>query len=446
MITSAPTPGMPVRKIAFASLIGTTIEFFDFLLFSTASALIFNKLFFPALDPLAGTLASFATFGVAFMVRPLGAVVFGHFGDRLGRKAMLALSLGVMGLGTAMVGALPTYAQIGIGAPILLVASRLLQGVAVSGEWSGAVLMAVEHAPPGKRAFYASWPQCGVPVGLVLASASFSLVELLPRNAMMSWGWRLPFLASAILLLVGLYIRLRITESPAFEAVRNRGAVSRYPAGEVVRRAGRSVLVGIFAMAANSFVFYIATVFGLTYGAKHGASQATMLMAVCVAALLQIFTVPLIAILADRHGRRPMLLVGCVLTVLAAFPFFWLLDTGNPLAIVLAMVIAISVVHALTGSTMAIFLPELFETRLRYSGSAISYQVGSAVWSGPVPFVSAALFAWAQAAWPLAVYIVLGGLLTFVAVIAARESYQDEIEQAGSSAAGSASRAPMATS
>lgn len=431
------------RKVAFASFIGTTIEFFDFGIFSTASALIFNELFFPSLDPLTGTLAAFASFGVAFLVRPLGAAVFGHFGDRFGRKRMLALSLVIMGVGTTSVGLLPTYGTIGLWAPVLLVLSRVLQGIAVSGEWSGAVLMAVEHAPARKRALYASWPQRGVPSGLVLSTASFYLVEQLPRDAMMSWGWRVPFLAGAVLVAVGLYVRLKIAESPAFRAVQERDEVSRHPTGEVFRKAGGSLTIAVFSMAANSIMFYSAAVFALNYGVTQaGASRGTMLLAVAIGAFLQIFTIPIVAGLADRHGRRPVLLAGSLLTVLVAFPFFWLVDSGEPVAVVIAMVLALSVVHALTGSPMAIFLPELFETRLRYSGSAIGYHVGAMVMSGPTPFVAAALFAWAGASWPLALYIVLGGVITAVAVWIARESYEDEIVQAGTPAADSGAHGP----
>ncbi|MFF6980172.1 MFS transporter [Streptomyces sp. NPDC008343] len=426
------TSEVSIAKVAFASFIGTVIEFFDMFIFGTASALVFNELFFPSLDPLAGTLASFATFAVGFAARPLGGVIFGHFGDRLGRKKMLVLSLLVMGVGTAAVGVLPTYQQVGIVAPALLVVARLLQGIAIGGEWSGAVLMAVEHAPPGKRAFYASWPQCGVPTGLVLATGAFLLIEQLPHDAMMSWGWRLPFLASAVLVAVGLYIRVQISESPVFQAVRDRGEEARFPAGEVVRKAWRPLLIAIFSMAANSIPFYMATVFALRYGqSEAGVSRGTLLLAVCIAAGLQIFTMPVVAMLTDRFGRRPLLLIGAVLTALEAYPFFWLINTGKTVAVIAAMIIALPVVHALTYAPMSSFLPELFETRVRYSGSAIGYQVGSMLLSGPVPFVAAALFAWAHKPWPLALYIIAGAFVTFAAVFVARESYRDDIASAG---------------
>ncbi|MFI9531688.1 MFS transporter [Nocardia fusca] len=430
MATQDSLQNVSVPKVAFASFIGTLIEFFDMFIFGTASALVFNKLFFPDLDPLAGTLASFAAFGVAFVVRPLGGAVFGHFGDRIGRKTMLVISLVLMGGGTAAVGLLPTYAQIGIWAPILLVVTRMFQGLAIGGEWSGAVLMAVEHSPPGKRAFYGSWPLCGVPAGLVLATTAFYFVQLLPEEEMLSWGWRVPFLSSAILLLVGLYIRVRVTESPAFRAVREKRQESRFPAAELLRTAKVSTLTAIMAMAVNSVVFYMATVFALRYGAdQDGLTRGSMLVAIMIAALLQIGALPGAAILADRYGRRPVLLAGCLMAATSAFPTFWLIDTGNTIAATISMIIAVSIVHSTAYAPMASFISELFETRLRFSGSAIGYQVGSMIWSGPVPFVAAALYAWSGSSWPLSVYIVIASLISFAAIYLTRESYRDDIMQ-----------------
>ncbi|MGU7776162.1 MFS transporter [Burkholderia sp. MR1-5-21] len=418
-----------IMKVAFASFIGTLIEYFDFFLFGTAAALIFNKIFFPNLNALTGTLASFAAFGAAFVARPLGGIVFGHFGDRLGRKAMLVLSLSIVGVSTAMVGLLPTYHQVGLLAPVLLVFFRIMQGIAIGGEWSGAVLMAVEHAPPRKRAFYGSWPQCGIPAGLVLATASFYLVQKLPADDMMSWGWRVPFIGSAVLVLLGLYIRLKIEETPAFAAVKERKQQARFPAADVIRTARRPLLVTIFAIASPNILFYLATVFILRYVPERtGLSRDVVLGAVCAAAFVQIFTIPLFAMLADRYGRRPVLLGGALLVALSAFPFFWLIDSGKPLFVFLALQLALPLLHASTYSPIASFMPEQFETRLRYTGSAIGYQVGGLITSGPVPFVAAALYASTGASWPLALYIMTGGLLSLIAVSAARETYLENIE------------------
>ncbi|MFC9359626.1 MFS transporter [Rhodococcus sp. NPDC057014] len=428
MVTSPEQPKVPIARIAAASLVGTTIEFFDFFIFGTAAALVFNKLFFPALSPLIGTLAAFATFGVAFVARPLGALIFGHFGDRIGRKQMLVTSLLMMGLGTVLVGALPTYEQVGMLAPILLVLCRLLQGLALGGEWGGAVLMAVEHAPKGKRAFYGSWPQVGVPFGLVLATAMFFFVKQLSDEAMQSWGWRIPFLLSAVLVLTGLYIRLKIEDSPAFVALKINNQEERFPAAVVFRKAWKGVILGALAVAAANIPFYMATVFALTYGADDGIGKNSILGAVCIASLIQMATIPYAGILCDRFGRRPLLLIGSAATVLLAFPFFWLIDTHHPLAILLALILALPICHSLTYAPQASFIPEIFPTRLRYSGAGIAYTLGGLVFSAPVPFVAAALFDSFDAAWPLSLYIALGGVLTFFAVAVSRETVNDDID------------------
>lgn len=428
MNTSTERSTVSIARVAGASLVGTTIEFFDFFIFGTAAALVFNKLFFPDLSPLIGTLASFATFGVAFVARPLGALIFGHFGDRIGRKQMLVTSLLLMGVGTVLIGLLPTYEQVGILAPVLLVLCRLLQGLAIGGEWGGAVLMAVEHAPKRKRAFYASWPQVGVPLGLVLATALFFVVQQLPEDDLMSWGWRIPFLLSSLLVVTGLYIRLKIEDSPAFQALKDESKEERFPAAVVFRRAGKGVLLGAFSIAAANIPFYMATVFALTYGADAGVGRNTVLGAVCLASLIQIATIPYVGLLCDRLGRRPVMMAGAAATVVMAFPFFWLLDTHNPLAIVFALILALPLCHALTYGPQASFLPETFPTQLRYSGAGIAYTMGGLAFSAPVPFVSAALLDHFDAAWPLSIYIAIGGLLTLFAVAASRESVHDDID------------------
>lgn len=411
-----------IVRVAAASFIGTLIEYFDFFLFGTAAALIFNKIFFPNLDPLIGTLAAFGTFGAAFIARPLGGVIFGHFGDRLGRKTMLVLSLLMMGLATLAVGLMPTYEQVGILAPILLIITRMIQGVAIGGEWSGAVLMAVEHAPPGQRAFYGSWPQCGIPAGLVLATASFYLVQLLPNEQMMSWGWRLPFIASALLVVLGLYIRLKVSETPVFEEVKKTNSEVKLPVAEVFKSSWRSILVTMMSMAAPNIIFYIATVYVLKYGSETlGMPRSTILGAVCLASLIQVFTMPLVAIAADRYGRRCVLMFGSFMTAVLGFPFFWLIDTAQPLYVYLALIIALPILHACTYGPLASFIPEQFEPRLRYTGSAVGYTIGGLIHSGPVPFVATAMFAWAGASWPLALYIIAGGAITFITMIFVRE-------------------------
>lgn len=381
-------------KVAIASMIGTTIEWYDFFLFGTAATLIFNKQFFPSLSPLVGTLAAFATFGVAFVARPIGGIVFGHFGDRIGRKRMLVLSLILMGGATIAIGLLPTYAQIGVFAPILLVITRLLQGLAVGGEWGGAVLMAVEHAPPGKKALYGSAPQAGVPAGLILSLSAFLLVQQLPEEDILAWGWRLPFLASVVLLGVGVYIRRRIAESPDFEKAQKEDRHKGLPLFDLLRSAPRPLLVGILTQVGANVPFWVATVFMLSYGPDEiGVSRGTIMGGLLIACLVDLAAMPICSVLADRYGRRNLLLAGAVYMGLAAFPFFALFNTGTFLGVTAAMVLIIGIGHAVTYAAVAAFLAELFETRYRYTGVSLAYQLGGIISSGPTPFVAAALFA-----------------------------------------------------
>ncbi|MQA03379.1 MAG: MFS transporter [Streptosporangiales bacterium] len=410
-------------KVALASFIGTAIEWYDFFIFGTAAALVFSGKFFPSLSPVAGTLAAFATFGVAFVARPFGGIVFGHFGDRIGRKNMLVFSLMTMGAGTVAIGLLPTYDQVGILAPILLVLARLTQGFAVGGEWGGAVLMAVEHAPPGRRAFYGSWPQAGVPVGMILSTGAFFLVGQLPEAQMLSWGWRVPFLASAVLLAVGLYIRLQVIESPDFRAVREAKSVSRFPLADVLRGAKRPLVIGACTQAAAFIPFYLVTVFVLSYGPQQlGISGNVILLAVIAGFTLDLVTLPAAAVLADKFGRRNVLLVGSVYMGAIAFPFFWLFDTGTPWLIVVAMILAIPIGHAVTYSAVAGYLAELFPANLRYTGASVTYQVGGAITGGTAPFIAAALLAATGGSWAISAYIVLGCLVTFVALLGGKEA------------------------
>src|SRR4051795_2263965 len=301
-----------LRQVALASFIGTTIEWYDFFLYGTAAALIFNDLFFPKVDPTIGTLAAFATFGVGFAARPVGGIVFGHFGDRAGRKSMLVISLLIMGLATAAIGILPSYASIGIAAPIILVVLRLAQGLGVGGEWGGAVLMSVEHAPKGKRGLYGSFPQMGVPAGLFLSTVIFAVMQAATSDAaFMSWGWRIPFLVSILLVGVGLFIRMRIMESPAFQEVKDTGTEAPKPIVDVVKTHPREVLVAMGMRIAENGIFYVYTVFVLTYGEDTlKLGKSTMLTGVAISAAIGLFTVPLWGSLSDRFGRKPLYMTG----------------------------------------------------------------------------------------------------------------------------------------
>jgi len=405
--TAVPSP----RRAAFTGLVGTTIEWYDYYIFGTATALVLKSQFFPDLNPATATLAAFATFSVAFIARPLGGALFGHFGDRIGRKTTLIYSLLLMGMATLLVGFLPTYAQIGVLAPILLVVCRFIQGVAVGGEWGGGVLMALEHAPPRQRAFYASWPQCGVPAGTVLSSGAFFFVQLMPEDKFLSWGWRIPFFASAILVLVGLYIRLRVSESPDFLLVKQRGERVAVPAADVFRRHKKPLVIGMLCTAAPNIVFYLATVFMLSYGPSVGYRTSEIFVCLMVVALIQVVTMPAIATLADRYDKRTMMLIGSAAVAVTAFPIFWLFDAGNRIGLFLSLLLALPIVHGASYGVVSSFIAELFPTNIRFSGVSLAYQLGGIVTSAPVPFVATLLLAHYGGIAAVSVYVVVAAVV-----------------------------------
>jgi MFS transporter, MHS family, shikimate and dehydroshikimate transport protein len=422
-----------LRQVALASFIGTTIEWYDFFLYGTAAALIFNDLFFPKVDPTIGTLAAFATFGVGFAARPIGGIVFGHFCDRAGRKSMLVISLLIMGLATAAIGILPSYASIGIAAPIILVVLRLAQGLGVGGEWGGAVLMAVEHAPKGKRGLYGSFPQMGVPAGLFGATVIFAIMQAATTEAQFnSWGWRVPFLFSIVLVAVGLFIRMRLMESPAFQQVKDSGTEAPKPIVDVIKTQPREVLVAMGMRIAENGVFYIFTVFVLAYAEDTlKLGKSTMLTGVAIAAFIGLFTVPLWGALSDRFGRKPLYMGGAVFSTLFAFPFFMLVDTKQTVLVWLAIVLGVNVGHDLMYGPQGAYYAEMFGTRVRYSGASLGYQLASVLSGGFAPLIAAALLA-ANGDDPtlVAVYMVVMGLITVTATFFARETFRDDIEEA----------------
>ena len=420
-----------IRKIALASLIGTSIEWYDFFLYGTASALIFARLFFPTFDPLTGTLAAFGTFAVGFAARPIGGIVCGHFGDRIGRRSMLVITLLIMGTATFLIGLLPTYHQVGIWAPVLLVLLRIAQGFGLGGQWGGAILMAVEHSPRGKRGFYGSWPQIGLPVGLLLATLIFGLVSKLPEPALLAWGWRAAFLVSIVLVGVGLYIRLSVTEPPVFAEVKQTHQTSKLPVLEALRRHPKNVLLVMGARIAENGAFYLFSVFVLTYATMPsvGFSTSTALTAVSIAALIQIFTIPTFGILSDRLGRRPVYLFGAIFTGVFAFPFFWLIETSIPGLLVLSMVLALSVGHAAMYAPQASFVAELFGTRVRYSGLSLGYQLASVIAGGLSPFIAMSLLRQTGSSVPIALYIILMCAITTVSVYLAAETAHKDISE-----------------
>jgi MFS transporter, MHS family, shikimate and dehydroshikimate transport protein len=418
-----------LRRVAAASLIGSAIEWYDFFLYGTAAALVFNKLFFPSVNPLTGTLLAFATFGVGFFARPLGAVVFGHLGDKVGRKATLVTTLLIMGLATALVGVVPSYGSIGAAAPILLVLLRVAQGFAVGGEWGGAALMAVEHAPEGRRGFYGSWPQLGVPLGLLLSTGAFALVSQLPEDQFMAWGWRLPFLASLALVIVGLFIRLKVTESPAFAHARETGVQVRQPIVEVLRRYPRQVLLSAGVRFIDNVLYYVFATFALTYmTVQLHVPRGVALTGVLLASAVELVTMPFFGALSDRIGRRPVVVGGAILAGVLAYPFFWLVDTKQPVLIWLATVLIVGIAHAAVFAPLAAFFSELFGTGVRYSGVSIGFQLGALVAGAPTPFVAIWLLSSSGGKpWTVAALVVVAALVTVVSAWLLAETYRKNV-------------------
>lgn len=389
---STATRLRPHRLAGLASMAGTTIEWYDFFLYGTAAALIFNKIFFPALDPISGVLAAFATYAVGFLGRPLGGIVFGHFGDRLGRKSMLLLTLLMMGIPTIAIGLIPTYQQIGYWAAILLVAMRLLQGMAVGGEWGGAVLMAVEHAPPGRKGFYGSLPQTGVGAGLILSSLAMGAVARLPEADMLAWGWRLPFLASILLLGVGWLIRLKVPESPDFQQLERQNRKVRLPLLEVLRRYPRETLTIIGARSAENAWFYMSVTFALAYAANQlGIPQADLLAAIGAGAVLSLVTMPLCGHLSDRIGQRRLYFCGLLLLCAFVQPFFALLGTRDEQLVWWAMVLAVGVVFPILYAPESLLFARQYPTEIRYSGISLSVQLAGVLGGGFAPMLSTQL-------------------------------------------------------
>ena len=410
-------------------MVGTAIEWYDFFLYGTAAALVFNRLFFPTLDPLSGTMAAFASYAVGFFARPLGGIVFGHFGDRIGRKSMLVTTLVMMGVATFLVGLLPTYDQIGLMAPILLVALRVVQGLAVGGEWGGAVLMVAEHAGSGRRGFFVSFVQVGVPLGLLMATGIFSLFTLLPEPAFLSWGWRIPFLLGIVLTGLGFFIRLRVMESPVFEKARDAKPAARLPIVEVLRSHKKNVLLSMGARMAENAFFYIFTVWVLSYATQTlGLSRSSLLNGVLLGSAVQLVAIPFFGALSDRVGRKPVYLWGTVCLLVMTMPFFWLVQTRSEPLVWLAIVLGM-VGHAALYGPQAAFFSELFGTRTRYTGASLGYQLAAPFAGGLAPLIASALLGWSGGAtWPIAIYLGILSLITIASVLLAAETNRASLD------------------
>ena len=420
-----------LRRVIAASLIGTTIEWYDFFLYGSAAALVFNKLFFPSFDPLVGTLLAFATYAVGFIARPLGGIVFGHFGDRIGRKRLLMWSLVMMGLATVLIGLLPGYDAIGIWAPVGLIVLRVVQGFAVGGEWGGAVLMAAEHGDAKRRGYWASWPQAGVPLGSLLSAGILALMAGFQSEAdFIAWGWRVPFLLSAVLVVVGWYIRNRVAESPMFAAeIEAAEAPPRLPIMDVVRERPRAILLGAGLRVGENIGYYILTVFSLTFLVDVAAeSRSLALDALLIGAAVQFVAIPLLASLSDRIGRRAVYAFGAFGLAIFAFLFFPMLASGSDALIILAIVLGL-LFHAAMYAPQAAFITELFPTRIRYSGVSIAYQL-TAIFAGSLaPIIALWLYKDLGSSVPVSIYVAIACAISGISALLARETKGVELSE-----------------
>ncbi|MFD4640699.1 MFS transporter [Lentzea sp. NPDC058436] len=422
-----------IKKVVGASLIGTTVEWYDFFLYGSAAALVFNKLFFPTADPLNGTLLAFTTYAIGFLARPLGGVVFGHFGDRLGRKKLLVLSLLLMGGATMLMGVLPTYASVGILAPLLLTFLRLVQGFALGGEWGGAVLIVSEHGDAKRRGFWASWPQAGVPCGNLLATGVLAILAAVQSDEdFLAWGWRIPFLLSGVLVVIGLWIRLTVSESPIFLAAQEKRAKEpveeKAPVLVLLKHNWREVLIAMGARFAENVSYYVITAFILVYVVTGlGLSKSVGLNAVLIASAVHLVSIPVWGHLSDRFGRRSIYLVGAVGMGVWIFAFFALLDTKDPVLITLATTIGL-VLHGAMYGPQAAFFSELFGTRVRYSGASVGYQLASIAAGALAPLIATALLKEFGASLPISIYVVATCVITVIAILLAKETRGADLE------------------
>ena len=427
MLQTSPTAQPSARRILTASFVGTAIEFYDFYIYATAAALVIGPVFFPPGEPGVQLLAAFATFAIAVLARPLGAALFGHFGDRIGRKATLVASLMIMGVSTVLIGCLPTYASAGWLAPAALCILRFGQGLGFGGEWGGAALLAVENAPPGRRAWYGIFPQLGAPVGFILANTCFLALSFgLSPEAFQSWGWRLPFLASAVLVGVGLYVRLALTETPAFKAALARAEPEKVPLATVVTQHTRATLLGTFAMVACYAVFYLSTVFALGYGtATLGYTRPTFLLFECIAVCFMALGIPLSGLAADRFGRRPVVMSGTLFTMFLGLLLGPMLGSGSWPLVLGFLCLGLFAMGWIFGP-MGALLPELFPTRVRYTGASVTYNLAGIIGASAAPYLAQSLVAMGGIAW-VGAYLALAAAMSFVAVLLMPETARQAV-------------------
>lgn len=419
-----------MRKVWIASLVGSSIEWFDYFLYGTVAALVFNQLFFVTEDPTVGLLLAYASFALAFFIRPFGGVIFAHIGDRIGRKKTLVITLSLMGVATFGMGLLPTYQAIGVWAPILLITLRLVQGLGIGGEWGGALLLAVEYAPKEKRGLYGAIPQMGVTIGMVLGTIALSLMTLLPEGSFMTWGWRIPFIFSALLVIFGLWIRKGIEETPSFKKVQESGDIPKLPIVDTFKYHWREVLIAIGAKVVETAPFYIFGTFVVSYATTNlGFSRTTTLNAVMIGTIVTTILIPIMGSLSDRIGRKKVYITGTVGMALFAFPYFWMLQQQSVVLLVIATVIALGIIWAPITSVLGTMFSEIFDAKVRYTGITLGYQIGAAVAGGTAPLVATSLMLEFNNSYiPVACYIIFTALVSLVAIWAVKDRSQQHLD------------------
>ncbi|MCX7570890.1 MFS transporter [Tumebacillus sp. DT12] len=413
------------RKALIASLVGNSIEWYDYFLYGTATALVFNKLFFPSFDPVVGLMLSYLTFALPFFIRPLGGIVFAHIGDRIGRKKTLVATLMLMGVSTVLIGLLPSYESIGVLAPILLVTLRVIQGMGIGGEWGGALLIAVEHSDEKKRALYGSVPQMGVPIGLLLGTFAMSLTTFLTTDEQfLSWGWRVPFLISAVLVGVGFWIRNGVEESEAFQKVKESGEVAKVPLVETLKHHWKEVLLATGMKVVETAPFYIFSTFIISYATKFvNMDRTVVLNSITISTLVCVLLIPVMGRLADRVGRRPLYLWGTVAMILYTFPYFMLVNTGSNGLLILANVIGLGIIWTPITAVLGTLYSEIFSTKVRYTGVTLGYQLGAALAGGTAPLIATALLSRYDNSYvPVAIYLMLASSLSLLAILLTKET------------------------
>ncbi|WP_099355011.1 MFS transporter [Fredinandcohnia onubensis] len=418
------------KKVLVASLVGSSIEWFDYFLYGTVAALVFNTAFFHSDDPTVGLMLAYASFALSFFIRPLGGVIFSHIGDKIGRKKTLVLTLSLMGGATVLMGFLPTYDQIGVIAPILLILLRLIQGIGLGGEWGGALLLAVEYAPKEKRGLFGSIPQMGVTVGLLLGTLALSLMTLLPEAAFMSWGWRVPFILSAFLVIFGLWIRKGIEETPSFKKVQEKGEVAKIPFIETMRTHWKEVLIAVGAKVVETAPFYIFGTFIVSYATSQlGFSRTATLNAVTIATIVTTILIPIMGRLSDKVGRKKLYVGGTILMMFYAFPYFWLLHQGSVALLIVATILGLGIIWAPITAVLGTMFSEIFKSNVRYTGITLGYQIGAAVAGGTAPLVATALLAAFNDSYvPVALYIILTAAISLIAVATVRDRKNEDLD------------------